>query len=268
MITVPWKLNIIMKNKPRTKAGKTNVALQIGARYVKLCEAAFYKKAPVCRLISQVISSKDDNDISREIRDLFNKFNIRQNYVLLNVPRHLVMARLVSLPSTNDAEIKNMVKMESLKQVPYSGEEIITGFRIIEKLKNRYSNVLMALVEKSVINRLIGILKNADLSIEKIAVGSESLFDWFSIFKKKIKKEEKIQNLALINVDSEYVEMDIIEKGNLVFTRSFSYAGKHYPYTKEIIDEIQKIPRLLNEVHWLITNKNRRFILIGEDVAA
>ena len=30
-----------------------------------------------------------------------------------------------------------------------------------------------------------------------------------------------------------------------------------------IIDEVQKIPQLLDEVHWLITNKNLRFILCG-----
>ncbi|MFW5793795.1 MAG: ATP-binding protein [Bacteroidota bacterium] len=30
-----------------------------------------------------------------------------------------------------------------------------------------------------------------------------------------------------------------------------------------IIDEIQRIPQLLNEVHWLITNKNKQFILSG-----
>ncbi len=30
-----------------------------------------------------------------------------------------------------------------------------------------------------------------------------------------------------------------------------------------IIDEIQKIPELLNEVHWLIVNKNLRFVLTG-----
>ncbi len=30
-----------------------------------------------------------------------------------------------------------------------------------------------------------------------------------------------------------------------------------------IIDEIQRIPALLNEVHWLITNKNIQFILSG-----
>lgn len=30
-----------------------------------------------------------------------------------------------------------------------------------------------------------------------------------------------------------------------------------------IIDEIQKIPSLLDEVHWLITNRNLRFVLSG-----
>jgi predicted AAA+ superfamily ATPase len=30
-----------------------------------------------------------------------------------------------------------------------------------------------------------------------------------------------------------------------------------------IIDEVQKIPRLLDEVHWLITNKRLRSILCG-----
>lgn len=33
--------------------------------------------------------------------------------------------------------------------------------------------------------------------------------------------------------------------------------------TKVIIDEIQKVPELLNEVHWLIENKKQQFILSG-----
>ena len=33
--------------------------------------------------------------------------------------------------------------------------------------------------------------------------------------------------------------------------------------TLVIIDEIQKVPELLDEVHWLMTNKDIRFILCG-----
>jgi len=35
------------------------------------------------------------------------------------------------------------------------------------------------------------------------------------------------------------------------------------PATLVIVDEIQRIPALLNEIHWLITNRNTRFILSG-----
>jgi len=35
------------------------------------------------------------------------------------------------------------------------------------------------------------------------------------------------------------------------------------PHNLVIIDEIQKIPRLLDEVHWLMSNRNIRFILCG-----
>jgi predicted AAA+ superfamily ATPase len=38
---------------------------------------------------------------------------------------------------------------------------------------------------------------------------------------------------------------------------------QHDPQNLVIIDEIQKIPQLLDEVHWLMTNRNIRFILCG-----
>ena len=37
-------------------------------------------------------------------------------------------------------------------------------------------------------------------------------------------------------------------------------ATRTYPV---IVDEVQKIPQLLNEVHWLIENENMQFILCG-----
>jgi len=44
---------------------------------------------------------------------------------------------------------------------------------------------------------------------------------------------------------------------------SFGIMMIMYTFFSVIIDEIQQVPALLNEVHWLITNKNTRFILSG-----
>lgn len=35
------------------------------------------------------------------------------------------------------------------------------------------------------------------------------------------------------------------------------------PTSHVVIDEVQKVPQLLDEVHWLIENKNIRFVLCG-----
>ena len=40
-------------------------------------------------------------------------------------------------------------------------------------------------------------------------------------------------------------------------------SSSHFNHSLIIIDEIQKVPELLNEVHWLIENKNLVFGLCG-----
>ncbi|MCK4463821.1 MAG: PilN domain-containing protein, partial [Candidatus Omnitrophica bacterium] len=53
-------------------------------------------------------------------------------------------------------------------------------------------------------------------------------------------KEKPEYNIALINIDSEYIGIDIMEKEKLVFTRGFSYEGKDSYVGKNAVDEIKK----------------------------
>jgi predicted AAA+ superfamily ATPase len=61
---------------------------------------------------------------------------------------------------------------------------------------------------------------------------------------------------------------------DLLLTEEFSRLSKNPEYLRKtilampsvstvVIDEIQLVPQLLNEVHWLIVNKGIRFILSG-----
>ncbi len=219
------------KTKPKPR--KTTVSLEIGDSVIKLSEAVFFKRKRVFRLAKRNLSSKEDTNISQEIKNLFDSLNISQRRVLLNIPRHLVMVRFLRFPSISDNEIKNMVKMESVKQMPYATEEIIFGYRIIEKSKDGYSNVLLAIVQANIVNRFVNILKNAGLDIAKIALGSESLFGWYSVV---AGRKVGDVNTALINIDAGYIDIDIVKKGNLAFARGFSYRVE----SKNAIAEIKK----------------------------
>lgn len=93
-------------------------------------------------------------------------------------------------------------------------------------------------------------------------LGAESAFLWGarqtgkSTLLKKLYPDALYIDL-LLNVEFERFS----RKPSLL--REMIDAGDHSPSMPVIIDEIQRIPKLLNEVHWLMTNRKSRFILSG-----
>lgn len=90
--------------------------------------------------------------------------------------------------------------------------------------------------------------------------GSESLFFWGA------RQTGKSTLLKALYPDSLYFDLllyDVFEKmnNNPAMLREIILAT--VPSGPVIIDEIQLIPALLNEIHWLIANKNVQFILSG-----
>jgi len=241
-----------MANRRRTK--KTPVSVELHENFIKLAEGTFPRRGTcVFRLIKKQFFSKEKTAITREIANLFKANKLHTKKIFLNLPRHLVMSRNLHLPSTSDEEIKNMVKMEAARQMPYRDEDVIAGYKIIAKLKDGYSDVLLAIVQASVVRRLIKILRNANLAVEKIALGSESLFGWYSAVAGAKKKAAACE--AVINVDAGYVDVDVVEKDKLVFTRAFSYGGGDSSIGKNVIDEIIKS---------ILTCERERNVNVGE----
>ncbi len=90
--------------------------------------------------------------------------------------------------------------------------------------------------------------------------GTESLFFWGA------RQTGKSTLLKMFFTNSLYFDLlrsDVFERlqRNPSMLREIILADP--PNKPVIIDEIQRIPALLNEVHWMIVNKNIRFILSG-----
>jgi len=89
---------------------------------------------------------------------------------------------------------------------------------------------------------------------------NESLFLWGA------RQTGKSTLLKMMYPDSLWFDLllsDVFERlqRNPSMLREITIAAN--PSTPVIINEIQFIPSLLNEIHWMITNKNIRFILSG-----
>ena len=157
-----------IKKYLKFKSEKTQVFLEIGSSFIKLVIARVCDGESVYSLIKEEISSSAEEQISAQLKDIFNSHKLPKRGVFLNIPRNLVVARFLNLPSTDDKEIKDMVNIEALKQIPYKGEDIITGHKVIERLTDGYSDVLFAAAENEIINRFVNILQKSGIKPEKI----------------------------------------------------------------------------------------------------
>lgn len=89
---------------------------------------------------------------------------------------------------------------------------------------------------------------------------NESLFLWGA---RQTGKSTLLKKLFPDSLWFDLLHSDVFERLQKNPSQLREIALASNPSKPIVIDEIQKIPALLDEIHWLITNKNFRFILSG-----
>jgi len=107
-----------MAKQNKNKAKKISVALELHNDFVKIVAVYFTKQGSSVRLFKKDFFSKESDSVSRELANIFRIHKLPTTRIFLNIPRHFVMTRMLSLPSVKDEEIKNMVSMEAARQMP------------------------------------------------------------------------------------------------------------------------------------------------------
>ena len=198
-----------------------SISLEIGEGLIKAVVAETLKgRKHITRLISEPVSGQDQDAVAEGVRKVFLSLGFIPQRVLMNIPRHLVTARFLKIPSVDDREIDKIIKIESIKHLPYTDEEVIYGYRVIEKSEDGYSKVLLVIAQASVVNDFLDILKKASVSgVKLFALSSEALYSWYALSR----DAEDKGSVMLVNLDSNRIDIDVIEGDKLVFTRGAAY---------------------------------------------
>ena len=223
----------------KSRFATREIFLEFHGNFFKIAGLKSARRRPVFTLIKKDFSDAGSESIARQIDQTFKEYNLPRKKVTLNISRHLVMARFLNLPSTDEREIKSMVDIEALKHIPYRGEEIAIEHSIIEKREDGYSDVLLAIVQCEIINRFIDILKKAGIRPVKVTLSSEALLAWCFLIKEEAKQDLKAAT-ALVNIGAEYIDIDIVESDKLKFARAYVYDTTSAKQCRMAADEISK----------------------------
>jgi len=173
-------------------------------------------------LISERVSGQGPDAAAEAVNKVFMSLGFAPKKVLMNIPRHLVTARFLRIPSVDDREIDKIIKIESIRHLPYTDEKVTYGHRVIEKLEDGYSKVLLAIAQASVVNNFLDILNKASVSaVTSFSLSSEALYFWYAL----AGEGKERGNVMLVNLDPGHIDICIMDDNNLVFTRGTAYSA-------------------------------------------
>lgn len=145
------------------------------------------------------------------------KFKSDENIMLL--PKQFVTVRHISLPSDDEEELAQMAKFEAEKNIPFNVERHIISHYVMKKTGVSGSRTLIAVADDPVVREPLQMLMTAGIQPSIATVSSIGLGNLF-LYQNPSLPEEK--TITLIHIDMDAVELIIIQKGVIVFSRSTS----------------------------------------------
>lgn len=156
------------------------------------------------------VSAVDINSLVKELG-----CNVTSCEVLIFLSRSLFLNRYLTLPTTNDDEIEKMLSFQLTKLIPYSMEEIIYDYKVLNKAENS-SSLLVLILQKQKLDILNNFLIKNNKVAQYTGLSTELLL---SDYKDQILDSD---NECLVFVNDGRAEFVCYDE-QINFMRSFKY---------------------------------------------
>ncbi len=216
----------------------TILALDVGTRFIKMAELRLNKG--VIQLLNVAMAPTpagmldnaqliDPVGLGKFVRDVWqvNQFSAKKAVVSIN-GQSSVVVRPIDLPKMTKKELKDTMKFEVERHIPFSADEIYMDYVPLvapEDLPDGEENmrVLLAVAQEELIYSYLKMLKVAGLT--PIALDVQILAVIRSMI--DINREEGSYDdvVTLVNIGAGFTEISIVDKGMLTFVRVVPIGG-------------------------------------------
>lgn len=201
-----------------------------------------FNKKELANILTYGINGLSDRDISKLIKDSFNRLNVKKPTVIGVLSSRMVITKNIEIPSTEPGEIREIMNLQASRYTPYSREEIVVDYVDIDVYKHSYTKILLVIVPCSIVKRQFEILEGAGIRLENVVLAPEALA---SFLPKRLGVDTEAAPLSIINMDKDFSDFAIVFKNNPLFIRNIPIGLHHLAaerdvYQSKFIDELVK----------------------------
>lgn len=194
------------------------VVVEVGNERIKMARVERGRRGATVHDLALVSHDGRAETIVDALRDAAARVRTGDETVLMLLPRQTVNLRILTLPSTDGAEIADMVDLQVGKQTPYSRDEIMSDFSLLGQDAQGYTGVLLGIVQRSAVRRRFVALEEAGLDARRVSVSTEGLLQWYAHNEAVTPPQSGAD--VMIDVDGGATDFLVLQAGRLVFARS------------------------------------------------
>ena len=158
--------------------------------------------------------------ISRFIKDA--KVSFQQVYYV--APPASFISKNVDIPSKDREEIRKIIDLQAGRYTPYSRDEIVIDYLCMDTPGQHYTNVLLVIMNRKVVDKHYQILATAGLEADKTLVASEAMAMTYEILSGLSSEREAFGGL---NITEDSTDLTIVDRRQPVFVRSIPVGWQH-----------------------------------------
>jgi type IV pilus assembly protein PilM len=217
---------------------KSIIGLDIGSSSVKAVECAVKSKGiemvrvGVAKLPPEAIvqgAFLNSAAVVSAIQEAVASAGIKTKHVATAVSGHSVIVKKISLPAMSREELDESIRWEAEQYIPFDINEVNLDFQIVEGSEAEgQMDVLLVAAKKDLIDDYTQVIADAGLQPAVIDVAAFAVENAFHANYESAPDEV----IALVNIGSQVVNINIVSRGAPAFTRDISTGGN--AYTEEI----------------------------------
>jgi type IV pilus assembly protein PilM len=215
-------------------ASKELVGLDIGSHSLKLVEIIETpKKGYVLNRFSQIPLVKgvvvdgvpvEHQELAQKIKEVFKISKCKKKGIVTSLSGHSVIVKQVSFPAMEENELRDLIKDEVGKYLPFENtEEVSFDFQILgeNEFNPSQMEVILVAAKNDIVEAYTDAIKQAGFNAVIMDVDS---FAIETMYEENYEFEES-DMVVLINMGASITNINVVRGGTSVFTRDFTLAG-------------------------------------------
>lgn len=194
---------------------------------------AAYRSVPV----------RTDEDSKAVIHDFIAELGSPRIRLVINLPRHQTVVRILALPSVDDDELKSMAVYQVVNGLPFPEEDIVSDMVVLEKENAGLSKVFLTIAQVEVIRRILKPFEDVRHPIAGFVLSSFALLSFIKSWRPDMAEGP----LLIVSRDRDWVEINLAFRKRIYASRSVSIRSLKDP-TGRITQECERTVDSCNEL--------------------